>query len=195
MRRLLRPWLTTLALVASAPGLQAQEPWDTSFQLIGGQVGGSHEARLGSGATWAFAVEGAYPLFARGGVVLDAGYRTLPRTTTPIPGAESQSDWSQGAYGSIYYRHTQFTGIWRGLYLQVGARGSVLRTTREFGTGSSRVSTKGKEVSGFSPAFGLGYRFSDKLSLAVTAYQVKAQNLDLVNKTSTGVDLALGIHL
>ena len=195
MRRLLRPWLTALALVAAAPGLRAEEPWDASFQLIGGQVGGSHEGRLGSGATWAFAVEGAYPLFARGGVVFGAGYRTLPRTTTPVPGAQSQSDWSQGAFGDIAYRHTHFTGIWRGLYLQAGVRGSVLRTTREFGTGSSRISDKGTEVSGFSPALGAGYRFSDKLSLGVTAYRVKGQNLDQVNKTATGVDLVLGMHL
>lgn len=195
MRRLLRPWMAALAVLGLAPGLAAQEPWDTSFQLIAGQVAGGRAARLGSGSTWAFAVEGAYPLFARGSVAFDAGYRTLPRTTTTVPGSENQSDWSQGTYGSLYYRHTHFSGIWRGLYVQVGARGSILRTTREFGSGTSRVSFKGQEISSVGPAFGVGYRFSDKLSLAVTAYQLKGQSLDMVNKSSTGVDVALGIHL
>jgi hypothetical protein len=196
--------VTTVALILAIPCLRGQEAWDSSFKLVGAQLIGAKDAHLGSNTNWAIALEGSYPIFPKGSLVLEGGYRTLLRSTTIMSSSQSVDYWSNGIYGSVLYRHTKFQGILEGLYLQGGLRYNSLTANQEqtsigAGPGGSdlKVQTKGAEVSNVGPVVGVGYRLSEKISLEFNIFRVKGQSADVppAQKTCSGLELALGIHL
>lgn len=199
-----RRWVAAGGLLLGLPCLHGQEIWDPSFKLVGAQFSGAKEARLGSNSNWALAIEGAYPLFHKGSVAFEFGYRTVPRSTTTVSDIQREDDWSQGIYGSVLYRHSDFRGPLDGLYLQGGLRYSSLTAHRDQTTKGGapdgkdlKVSTSGQSVNRLGPVLGLGFRFSEKLSLEINLSQAKGLSVDAVPLQKTGVllELALGIHL
>lgn len=194
----------TVALILAIPCLRGQEAWDKSFKLVGAQSIGAEAAHLGSNTNWAFALEGSYPLFLKGSLVFEGGYRLLPKSTTPLSGSQSVDYWSNGIYGSVLYRHTKFQSPLEGLFLQGGLRYSSLTAKQEVTTpgasptgGDLKVQTTGREVSNVGPIVGVGFRFSEKLSLEFNIFQMKGQSAEVlpVQKACSVMELALGIHL
>ena len=202
MRFNIRHLVAALVLVVAIPSLRGQDSWDTSFKLCGGQMTSAKDARLGTGFSWALAMEGAFPILPKGSLVMELGYRTLGTNTTTISTTLKEDDWSKGFYGSVLYRHTDFHGFWEGLYLHGGLRYNTLESFRETtskGTGPAgtdvRTEVRGRSTHNIGPLAGVGFRFNDKISLEANVSQVKGRNLDQVEKSGTMLELALGMHL
>lgn len=200
----LRRTITTVALLVASLCLRGQENWDSSFKLVGAQMPGASGAHLGSNTNWAFALEGSYPLFAKGSLVFEGGYRTTLRTTSRPSITEGDDYWSKGIYGSVLYRHTKFQNAPEGFFLHGGLRYNTLTPSREQtltgagpGGGDLSVQTTGTQISSIVPIVGAGYRFSDKLSLEFNISLAKGQGADAipVRKTCSVLELALGVHL
>lgn len=202
--------LAVVALILVSPCLHGQENWDSSFKLVGAQMIGASEAHLGSNTNWAFALEGSYPIFPKGTLVFEGGYRTLLKSTSTLTDpatalvVESDDYWSKGIYGSILYRHTKFQDALEGFFLQGGLRYNILTSSQEqtrMGAGSGGADLKmqktGIRISNIGPIVGAGYRFSEKLSLEFNISLVKGQSADAIpmHKTSNLMELALGVHL
>lgn len=203
MRFIIRPFMLGALLgAAAATTLPAQEVWDSSFKLCAGSMSGAKEARLGSSFNWALAMDGSYQLFPKGSIAFDLGYRTMGTATTGISTTVSEEDSSKGFFGSVMYRHTGFHGFLEGLYVNGGLRYNTLKTTRDnivLGGGSDgtdqHTETRGQESHNISPLLGAGFRFTSKISLELNAFRVTGRNLDDQDKSSTVLEVALGIHL
>lgn len=195
--------VATAAFLLTGAGLHGQENWDSAFKLVGAELIGAKDGRLGSSANWAIALEGSYPIFSKGSLVFEGGYRTLIKSTTTVSSTERVDDWSKGVYGSIFYRHTKFQGALEGFFLQGGLRYSSLTASREqiiagagSGGGDLKVRTTGEKSSNIGPVAGVGFQFSEKISLEFNISQVKGQSADgALQKTGSALELALGIHL
>jgi len=206
--------LTTGLLMAAAPWLQAQETWDTSFKISAGSLSGTSGDHLGSNPNWALAMEGSYPTFAKGSLVMEGGYRLLAKKTvqeTDLLGVEASS---RGVYGSVFYRHTDFHGLMNGLldsfYVQGGLRYHTLKSTQTQILKATPTDTNptrtdmpaGKEVSVISPVVGVGVRFTEKVSVEFNVFRMKSAGVTYdkgawsgTEKTGNAFELALGVHL
>jgi hypothetical protein len=204
----IRNFLTAVMICSALPCLKAGEVWDDSFKLSLGQASGAKDAGLGSNTSAALTIEGSYPLFAKGALVFDAGYRMQLKTSTRTSiqsGAFTQFDDSQtkGYFGSVLYRFTGFKGSLDGLYVHGGVRYSSLKASTDRTTMVGDVASAsgnatdltGPNVSTFSPIVGMGVRFTEKLSLDVNFFSQKGTSVDGLGRKSTVIELALGIHM
>jgi len=195
-------------ICSALPCLKAGEVWDDSFKLCLGQASGAKEAGLGSNTSAALTIEGSYPLFIKGALVFDAGYRMQLKASTRTSvqaGAFTQFDDNQtkGYYGSVLYRFTGFNGSLDGFYVHGGVRYSSLKASTDRRTMVGDVASAsgnatdltGPNVSTFSPIVGVGVRFTEKLSLDVNLFSQKGTSVDGIDRKSTVIELALGIHL
>lgn len=194
MRRFL--CFAAVAVLAAWTPLRAQEPWDTSFQLSAGSFSGARDAGLGQDAVLGLTLEGAYPLLVRGDLVVEGGFRLLPkaRTETADLAVEERTD---GYVAGVAYRHRFGPGRLDGLFVQAGLRASRLesqRTTVDILAGT-RLREKGAATTTIGPAVAAGFRFNDALSIQATAYRMKAEEPKGFGKTGTVLELGLGIHL
>lgn len=194
MRRFLS--IAVVAALAACASLQAQDPWDTSFHLSAGTFSGARDAGLGQDAVLGLTLEGAYPLLIRGDLVLEGGFRLIPkaRTETADLAVEERTD---GYVAGVAYRHRFGPGRLEGLFVQAGLRASRLesqRTTVDLLDGA-RLREKGAATTTVGPAVVAGFRFNDTLSVQATAYRMKAEEPKGLGKTGTVLELGLGIHL
>lgn len=181
-----------LALGLMAGPLLAQEPWDPSFNLLAGQVSGLEDARIGQNKVLGLSMQGAYPLTLHGSVVLDFGYRYTPTQSLSF-GSWMQENKNDAFFASAWYRHELF---FDGFYLQGGLRSVQTRSMRREiigSVGSEHYKAPAQKL--FTPVLGLGYRFTDKISLDAHYSRAKFLSLDNASKTSGVIELALGIHL
>lgn len=194
MRRFL-PFAVVAAMAVGCP-LEAQEPWDVSFRMSAGAFSGARAAGLGQETLLGLSLEGAYPLLRRGDLVLEGGFRLLPKARAEAAdlAVEERTDgWVAGAA----YRHRFGPGRLEGLYVQAGLAASRLesrRTTVDLLDGA-RLREKGSGTLGIGPVLGAGFRFNDTLSLQATVRRLKAEDPKGLDKTATVVELGLGIHL
>lgn len=193
--------LSLSCLLGSAVSLQGQDLWDSSLKLSAGAMSGADKAGLGQNKTYALGIAGAYPLTRSQVVVFEGGYRVFPTATQASPGMDIDEKTDGYFFGASYrYRFTQ--GTWDGLYLQGGLRLHNLRTQRdllEYGAapdGSDlRTSLKGARTSSTKPALGVGFRFTERLSVELNLISLTAQNVKGESKSGTVIELALGMHL
>lgn len=182
-----------LILFLAALPARAQEPWDSSFQLIGGTVSGAKDHGVGQDRSLGISMRGAYPLFRQGFVVVEGGYRYLPTDTVQTSGSEERENKTDAYFGGLLYRHMLFEGD---VYAQIGARytqSKAMQRVRNFGG----MTGHDKELrgTGAGVVFGVGYRFTEKLSLEINASSFQSKNLDGTTKRLPTLDVALGIHL
>lgn len=194
MRRFLS--CAALAALAAWAPMRAQEPWDSSFQLSAGFFSGARDAGLGQDTVLGLTLEGAYPLWVRGDLVLEGGFRLLPkaRTETADLAVEERTD---GYVAGVAFRHRFGPGRLEGLFVQAGLRASRLesqRTTVDHLDGA-RLREKGSATVAVGPAVGAGFRFNDLLSVRATAFRMKAEDAAGFSKSSAVLELGIGIHL
>lgn len=180
--------LLTLAL-AVLPA-RAQEPWDTSFTLLAGTVSGADDALLGQSRSVGLSIQGAYPLVRNGYIVFEGGYRYIP-TTTRMVGSTALEYKSDGYFGTMGYRYIVFDA-W---YAQAGLRLSQMRNMLRERQGTYSIDHgKGPSTMGLAPMLAVGYRFTDKYGLEVSASSLTVKNQVGVEKKSLTLDLGLAIH-
>jgi hypothetical protein len=178
-------------LLALAP-LQAQELWDSSFNLSAGMASGAKEAFAGQDKAYGLSIMGAYPLGRRGSAVFEFGYRYLPSTTT-VDGYVVQNLRSDGFLGGALYRHEL---LFEGFYLQGGLRASQMKTLRTTTFGVlGQTDDKGPRAVAVRPVLGVGFRFDNLLSLELNAGSLGLKTMTGADKSATLVELSLGIHL
>ncbi len=184
--------LGALSVVLACASLRAQEPWDPSFNLLFGSVRGAEEGLMGQDKVLGLSTQGVYPITLKGGLGLDFGYRYLP-TMTRTTGAWVLDDKTDGFFASAWYRHELF---FEGFYLQAGVRASQMKSARREIQGTlGQDHIKAPSTRRISPVVGLGYRFTDKLSLDLQVSQANLRSVTDLKKTTTLVELAVGIHL
>ncbi len=194
----MRPLLPILALagLTMAAPLRAQEPWDTAFRLSVGTFSGAREAHLGQDTVLGLTLEGAYPVFVRGDLVVQGGYRHLPKVRTET------STWvveerTEGWCAGLTYRYRLAPGFWDGFYLQGGLMATRLQThvTQLDRLLDERTRMKGEAQVTLGPTLAVGFRFHDRISLQLGWLRMKsAAPLGSV-RSATVMELGLGIHL
>lgn len=193
--------LSLTLVLGSSLVVQGQDLWDSSLKLTGGTMSGADKAGLGQNKFYGVGVEGAYPLTRNHLVVFEGGYRVLPTTSRPA-GTLTIDAKTDGYIGGAAYRYRFTQGMLDGLFLQGGLRFSSLRTeedTIEPGGaadgGNLRTSLKGARATATKPVFGVGFRFTESLSLEVNLTSIQAQNAQGLSKSGTAFELSLGMHL
>ncbi len=188
-------------LLGSTVAVQGQDLWDSSLRLSAGLMSGADKAELGQNKFYGFGIEGAYPLTRNHLVVFEGGYRVLP-TTSRRSGALIIDAKTDGYFGGAAYRYRFNRGMLDGLFLQGGLRFSSLRTeqdTIEPGGAADgndlRTSIKGARATSTKPVVGVGFRFTESLSLEVNLTTLQGQNVQGVPKSGTAIEVALGMHL
>lgn len=194
MRRFLP--FAAVALLAACIPMGAQEPWDASFQLSAGSFSGARDVGLGQDAVLGLTLEGAYPLLRRGDLVVEGGFRLLPKARTEAADL-AVDERTDGFVAGVAYRHRFGPGRLEGLFVQAGLRASRLesqRTTVDLLDGT-RLREKGAATVAVGPAVVAGFRFNDTLSVRVSAFRMKAEEPKGMGKSATVLEVGLGIHL
>jgi len=193
--------LSLTLLLGSTVAVHGQDLWDSSLKLSGGMMGGADTAGLGQNKFYGFGIEGAYPLTRNHLVVFEGGYRVLP-TTSRRAGALTIDAKTDGYFGGAAYRFRFNRGMLDGLFIQGGLRFSNLRTeqnTIEPGGAADgndlRTSLKGVRATSTKPVVGVGFRFTESLSLEVNLTTLQGQNVQGVSKSGTAIEVSLGMHL
>jgi len=193
--------LSLTLLLGSTAAVQGQDLWDSSLKLSGGMMSGADKAELGQNKFYGFGIEGAYPLTRNHLVVFEGGYRVLPTTSRRV-GALTIDAKTDGYFGGATYRYRFNRGMLDGLFLQGGLRFSSLRTeqdTIEPGGAADgndlRTSLKGVRATSTKPVVGVGFRFTESLSLEVNLTTLQGQNVQGVSKSGTAIEVSLGMHL
>jgi len=193
--------LSLTLLLSSTLAVHGQDLWDSSLKLSGGMMSGSDKAELGQNKFYGFGIEGAYPLTRSHLVVFEGGYRVLP-TTSRLAGALTIDAKTDGYFGGAAYRYRFTRGMLDGLFLQGGLRFSSLRTEQDTiepggaaDGGNLRTSIKGARATSTKPLLGVGFRFTESLSLEVNLTNLQAQNAQGESKSGTAIELSLGMHL
>ncbi len=189
-------------LLASGVCLQGQDLWDSSINLSAGMMSGADKAGLGQNKTYGLSIAGAYPLARKHLLVFEGGYRVFPTTTTRVDSTTALDEKTDGYFGGIAYRYRFIAGPLDGLFLQGGLRHSSLiaqRDTITYGAAADgsdiRKTLKGPRTGCTRPVVGLGFRFTENLSLELNLAGLQAQNVDGVSKSGTVIELSLGMHL
>jgi len=193
--------LSLTLLLGSTLAVQGQDLWDSSLKLSGGLMSGADKAELGQNKFYGFGIEGAYPLTRSHVVVFEGGYRVLP-TTSRLAGALTIDAKTDGYFGGVAYRYRFNQGVLDGLFLQGGLRFASLRTEQDTiepggaADGSDlRTSLKGARATSTKPVFGVGFRFTESLSLEVNLTTLEGQNVQGLTKSGTAIEMSLGMHL
>jgi len=193
--------LSLSCLLGSAVSLQGQDLWDSSLKLSAGVMSGADKAGLGQNKTYGLGIAGAYPLTLNHVVVFEGGYRVFPTTTQSDIGMKID-DKTDGYFVGASYRYRFTQGFWDGLYLQGGLRLQNLRAQRdltEFGAASDgsdlRTVFKGERVASTKPVLGVGFRFTERLSLELNLSGLEVQNVKGESKSGTVIEMVLGMHL
>jgi hypothetical protein len=189
--------LLAALLLAAAPPLAAQEPWDPFLKLAAGTMGGAEENMIGQNKAYGLGLGGAYPLTLRGFGVVEGGYRIFP-TTSVSAGSTTIDDLSDAYFASAMYRHE----IWRnGVYVQGGLRAGNTRTIRDvirrgMGAGGRdvRERSKGPRETKFGWCLGAGFRLTDLWSVELGASNASFNNLEGAAVGGTIIEVALCIH-
>lgn len=194
--------LSLAFILGSGLCLQGQDLWDASFKLSAGMMSGAEKAGLGQDKQYGVSLEGAYPLTRNHLLVLEGGYRTFPCARTYGDAQTATEDSTDGFFGEIAYRFRFAAGRFDGLYLQGGVRHSMLLAQRDTvykgasSTGGDlRVNAKGSRVASTRPVIGVGFRFTDSLSMQLDLAGIQAENALGRSKSGSVIELALGIHL
>lgn len=194
MRRVLSNVLLA-CLMVSLP-VWAQEPWDPGFRVSAGSFSGARDAGLGQDAVLGLTLEGAYPLFRQGDLVVQGGYRHLPKAQTETSGWRVE-DRTEGWVAGMAYRHRFVRGFFEGLYVQGGltvTRLQTQRTTVDLLLGE-RFRSKGEAKGGLGPWAAVGLRFNDRWNLQIDLYRMESQNPVGTSRSATVLELGLGVHL
>ena len=198
-----RAAMLSLAFVlGSGLCLQGQDLWDASFKLVGGTMSGAEKAGLGQDKHYGLSLEGAYPFARNHFLVLEGGYRAFPCARTYVDVQTATEDSMDGFFGAIAYRYRFSAGRLDGLYLQGGVRHSMFLAERDTvhkgasaSGGDLRVGTKGSQIASTRPVFGVGFRFTESVSLELDLAGIQAENALGQSKSGSVIELALGIHL
>ncbi|WP_306590065.1 hypothetical protein [Geothrix sp. 21YS21S-4] len=196
-------------LLAAGAGLRAQDAWDPVLKLTLSPASDKVSDHLGGRGRWGIGVEGSYWMARKAQVVVEGGYTTQNSADATVSDVQSLSFGTQGFYGGVLYRYTDFKGAFEGAYVQGGLRYFRLRSTldqydKAFPTDASpaRTTFRGDQVTTLTPVLGVGFRFNDKISVEVSAYRLKTGGLQFVDtqwttgeKSTTTFECALGIHL
>ncbi len=193
--------LSLTLLLGSTLAVQGQDLWDSSLKLSAGMMSGADKAGLGQTKFYGLGIEGAYPITRNHLVVFEGGYRVLPTTSWPA-GTLTIDAKTDGYFGGAAYRYRFTSGMLDGLYLQGGLRFFNLRTeqdTIEPGAAADgsdlRTTLKGARATSTKPVVGVGFRFTESLSLEVNLTTLQGQNVQGVPKSGTAIELSLGMHL
>lgn len=193
--------LSLSILLGGAASLRGQDLWDSSIKISGGMMSGTEDAGLGQDKTYTLGAAGAYPLTRNHLVVFEGGYRAFP-SATKVSSELDIDDKTDGYFFGASYRYRLTQGALDGLYFQGGVRVHKLLTERdlvEYGAASDgsdvRRSIRGARTSSTKPALGVGFRFTDRLSVEVNLVGLKAENVEGKSKSGTVIEVALGMHL
>jgi hypothetical protein len=192
--------LSLTVCFGSGVALQGQGFWDSSFNLSAGMMSGADTAGLGQNKNYGVGIVGAYPIARNHLLVFEGGYRLFPSATQSASGVTVEEK-TDGYFGGISYRYRITTGWLDGLYCQGGLRHYRMLTVRDtVETGGAldgsdlRTVIKGTRVGSTKPVLGVGFRFTDNLSLQLNMTGLQAQNVKGESKSGTVLELVLGMH-